>query len=215
MEKIKMMFSGKFFKYFKWLLFILVAAYLVLVAVRVVHFLNLDKTEAQVAKIHATKLSMSDVMGDNLPPDPGVEANKTIEGIDANENGIRDDVELAVFKEYPNSAKTRAVLLQYALALQIEFIQPIINTTTVTEVITEESRADTCLADTLVPRKSPESSRSSADMEKIDTYIKFIENKQLNNEMRKQARQEFLKNLRSFGDSTNETCDIDYSKLLD
>ncbi len=209
------MFSGKFFKYFKWLLFILVAAYLVLVAVRVVHFLNLDKTEAQVAKIHATKLSMSDVMGDNLPPDPGVEANKTIEGIDANENGIRDDVELAVFKEYPNSAKTRAVLLQYALALQIEFIQPIINTTTVTEVITEESRADTCLADTLVPRKSPESSRSSADMEKIDTYIKFIENKQLNNEMRKQARQEFLKNLRSFGDSTNETCDIDYSKLLD
>lgn len=210
-----MMFSGKFFKYFKWLLFILVAAYLVLVAVRVVHFLNLDKTEAQVAKIHATKLSMSDVMGDNLPPDPGVEANKTIEGIDANENGIRDDVELAVFKEYPNSAKTRAVLLQYALALQIEFIQPIINTTTVTEVITEESRADTCLADTLVPRKSPESSRSSADMEKIDTYIKFIENKQLNNEMRKQARQEFLKNLRSFGDSTNETCDIDYSKLLD
>jgi len=138
-----------------------------------------------------------------------------VEGVDANENGIRDDVELAVFEEYPNSAKTRAVLLQYALALQIEFIQPIINTTTVTEVITEESRADTCLADTLVPRKSPESSRSSADMEKIDTYIKFIENKQLNNEMRKQARQEFLKNLRSFGDSTNETCDIDYSKLLD
>jgi len=210
-----MLFSGKFFKYFKWILLILVAAYLVLVAVRVVHFLNLDKTEAQVAKIHATKLSMSDVMGDNLPPDPGVDADKTIEGIDANENGIRDDVELAVFEEYPNSAKTRAVLLQYALALQMEFIQPIINTTTVTEVITEESRADTCLADTLVPRKSPESSRSSADMEKIDTYIKFIENKQLNTESRKKADQDFYEYLRSYGESTNEICDIDYSKLLD
>src|SRR3990167_11292791 len=144
MEKIKMLFSGKFFKYFKWILLILVAAYLVLVAVRVVHFLNLDKTEAQVAKIHATKLSMSDVMGDNLPPDPGVDADKTIEGIDANDNGIRDDVELAIFKEYPNSAKTRAAYLQYAMALQIGLTQ-IFNSETLVAMAQERTRAGKCL----------------------------------------------------------------------
>ena len=40
-------------------------------------------------------------------------------------------MELAIFKEYPNSAKTRAVLLQYALALQMEAVQPIVNKETV------------------------------------------------------------------------------------
>ena len=68
-------------------------------------------------------------------------------GIDANQNGIRDDVELAIFKEYPNSAKTRAVLLQYALALQMEVIQPIVNTETVTEVVREQSRAHYCVGE--------------------------------------------------------------------
>src|SRR3989339_1116144 len=142
--------------------------YFVLVIIRMFHFYNLDKTNEQVAKIHNTKLTMDDVIGKNLPPDPGAEADKTVQGIDFNKNGIRDDVELAIFKAYPNSAKTRAVLLQYALALQMEFTQPIVNTTTVTEVIREEDRADTCVADTLVPRESPESSRSSSDMKKID-----------------------------------------------
>jgi hypothetical protein len=183
-----------------------------LVVVRVVHFLNLDKTEAQVAKIHATKLSMSDVMGDNLPPDPGVDADKTIEGIDANENGIRDDVELAVFEEYPNSAKTRAVLLQYALALQMEVVQPFVNTTIATEVVREEDRADSCIADTLVPRKSSESSRSSADMEKIDTFISFMKKLQINTKERDQAQSNFYKYLRSYS-SLSEGCDIDISKL--
>ena len=37
---------------------------------------------------------MDDVTGKNLPQDPGAEADKTIAGIDANKNGIRDDVEL-------------------------------------------------------------------------------------------------------------------------
>jgi hypothetical protein len=202
-----------FLKILKWAGIAVLGAFVILVIVRVVHFFNLDKTNAQVAKIHATKLQLSDVMGKNLPPDPGALADKTIAGIDANNNGIRDDVELAVFKEYPNSAKTRAVLLQYALALQMEVVQPIVNTVTVTEIVTEEGRADTCVADTLVPRKSPESSRSSADMEKIHAFTSFIEDRQLNTDIRKETQKNFLKNLRSFGDSTNEICDIDILKL--
>ena len=103
-----------------WFFIVILVAFAILVIVRMFHFYNLKKTVAEVEKIHATKLTVDDVMGKSLPPDPGAEADKTVAGIDANKNGIRDDVELAIFKEYPNSAKTRAVLLQYALALQME-----------------------------------------------------------------------------------------------
>ena len=190
------------------------AIYVVLVIIRMFHFYNLDKTNEQVAKIHNTKLTMDDVIGKNLPPDPGAEADKTVTGIDANKNGIRDDVELAIFKEYPDSAKTRAVLLQYALALQMEAIQEVVNKETVTEVATEQGRADTCLADTLVPRKSPESAREDNDMDKIESFVKFIENRQINTDQRKKSRKDFYKGkLGSYGESTNKVCDIDYSLL--
>ena len=188
--------------------------YFVLVIIRMFHFYNLDKTNEQVAKIHNTKLTMDDVIGKNLPPDPGAEADKTIQGVDANKNGIRDDVELAIFKAYPDSAKTRAVLLQYALALQMEAIQEVVNKETVTEVATEQGRADTCLADTLVPRKSPESAREDNDMDKIESFVKFIENRQINTDQRKKSRKDFYKGkLGSYGESTNKVCDIDYSLL--
>ena len=98
-----------------------------------------------------------------------------------------------MFKEYPNSAKTRAVLLQYALALQMEVVQSMKDTKITDKVIGEESRAGFCIADVLVPRKSLGSSRSNADMEKIDFYIKFIEDKQLNNEIRKKHKKIFTK----------------------
>ena len=205
--------AHKILKILKWAFLILLGLFVVLIIGRSIYLYNESKTNDQVLKIHNTKLTLDDVMGKNLPPDPGVLADATVQGIDANNNGIRDDVELAVFKEYPNSAKTRAVLLQYALAFQMEVIQPIVNTKTVTEIVTEEGRADTCVADTLVPRESPESFRNDADMEKIDVYVKFIENKQFNNDIRKKTRENFLKNMRSFGDSTNEVCDIDISKL--
>ena len=55
-----------------------VAIYVVLVIIRMFHFYNLDKTNEQVAKIHNTKLTMDNVLGKNLPPDPGAEVDKTI-----------------------------------------------------------------------------------------------------------------------------------------
>ena len=87
---------------------IIFAAYIIIVIARIPHFYEKQKTDAAGAKIHATKLTLDDVMGKNLPPDPGADADKTIAGIDSNHNGIRDDVELAIFKEYPTSAKTRS-----------------------------------------------------------------------------------------------------------
>lgn len=53
-----------------------------------------------------------------LPPDPGEAGKVTLEGIDSNHNGLRDDVERYIAIKYQNSAKTRAVLTQYAVATQ-------------------------------------------------------------------------------------------------
>ncbi|MBI5005057.1 MAG: hypothetical protein HZC03_00375 [Candidatus Lloydbacteria bacterium] len=201
-------------KILKWGGISILVVFVMLVIARMPHVYEKQKTEEQVAKIHATKLTLDDVMGKRLPTDPGADADKTIAGIDANENGIRDDVELAIFKEYPNSAKTRAVLLQYALALQMEVIQPVVNTETVDAVADYGSRSNTCIADSLVPRKSPESSRSDTDIEQIDTYISFIESKQLNTELRKKAQHDFYQgNLKGYDRSKKLPCDIDISTL--
>lgn len=206
MEKIKRYLPHAPFKILKWFFLILLGLFIILVIVRAFHFYNLDKTNAEVAKIHATKLTLDDVMGVNLPPDPGVEADKTVAGIDANNNGIRDDVELAVFKEYPNSAKTRAVLLQYVLALQMEVIQPIVNTTTATEVVREQSKGFQCIGSTII------NSESQQAFEKLNNLVDFVKNKQFNTEERKNSRINFLEKVRSYSD-LKSVCDIDYSNL--
>ncbi len=167
-----------------------------------------QKTEEAVLRIHAQKITLDDVMGIKLPPEPNQELNdSTIEGIDANQNGIRDDVELAIFKEYPNSAKTRAVLLQYALALQMEVTQKIINTETVTEVVREQSRAYSCVGKIL----------SRADMDKYieesDKLRLFISERQRNTPERKKARKDFVEKIGSYSESENKVCDIDMSAL--
>ncbi|MBI2046276.1 MAG: hypothetical protein HYT28_02560 [Parcubacteria group bacterium] len=189
------------------ILAVIASAYALLVIVRMFYFYNLQKTEEQVAKIHATKLTLDDVMGKNLPPDPGADADKTIAGVDANQNGIRDDVELEIFKEYPNSAKTRAVLLQYALALQMEVIQPIVNTETVTEVVREQSRAHYCVGEIT----------SRDDIKKFleigDKLHGFVENKQRNTLDRQNARKDFVQYVGSYSESENEICDINLFAL--
>ena len=164
-------------------------------------------TPEQVAKIHSTKLTLDDVFGKNLPPDPGAEADKTIAGIDANTNGIRDDVELAIFKEYPSSAKTRAVLLQYALALQMKFVQPFLNTDDVSAVVEQNSRGYLCIGKVV----------SREDMEKYIATVgelrDFVEGVQINTNSRKEYLAGFYKYLKS-GDIPHDYCDIDLNSLL-
>lgn len=214
MKNIKIMFSPKIFNIFKWAFLVLIGFFIILVIIRFFNLSDVEKTNNQVLKIHSTKLSMNDVLGDNLPPDPGAAADTTVEGVDFNKNGIRDDVEIAIFKEYPNSAKTRAVLLQYALSLQMETTQPFINEKIVTEIVTEEGRADTCLSETLSPRKDLDSERDYIDIENIDKFINFVEELQINNDARIDAHKNFYTYLRSYGESTNKiNCDIDLSEL--
>ncbi|MBI4276532.1 hypothetical protein HY629_01690, partial [Candidatus Uhrbacteria bacterium] len=157
-----------------WTAAVVVVLFLILVIARMPVVYRKQKTAEQVAKIHATKLTLDDVLGKNLPPDPGADADKAIAGIDANSNGIRDDVELAIFKEYPNSAKTRAVLLQYALALQMEMTTPLVNRETVIAVAQERSIADICIGD-IVSRDNIQNFINITG-----EYVNFIKKKQIN-----------------------------------
>ncbi len=198
-----MLLAHRVFKIFKWAFLVLVGLFVVAEIIRLPFRLNEEKTVAQVAKIHATKLTLDDVMGKNLPPDPGVQADKTIAGIDANQNGIRDDVELAVFKAYPNSAKTRAVLLQYALVLQMEAIQTIINKDTATAISEDESRAFNCIGSIVPPGNN--------DIKKIQAHLNFVEDKQLNTTERKNIKKNFDNQTGSF--ELQHGCDIDLTTL--
>ena len=58
----------------------------------------------------------------DLPPDPGEAGKATIEGIDLNGNGVRDDIERWIAFNYPGSEKTRTALAQQAMAVQDSLI---------------------------------------------------------------------------------------------
>lgn len=208
MEKIKInLWVHRIFKIIKWVFFIFCGLFLILVIYRWIYLDKQEKIDAQVIKIHNTKLTLDDVMGKNLPPDPGALADATVQGIDVNNNGIRDDVELAVFKEYPNSAKTRAVLLQYALALQMEVIQPMVNTGTVGEIANKQDRATFCISE-IVSIKGEDGVITA-----IEKYGKFVFNKQFNTELRKKAHKDFYSYLKSGRIDDSISCDVDLNLL--
>ena len=56
--------------------------------------------------------------GDGLPPDPGEAGKATIEGIDSDQDGLRDDIQRYIALTYGDSEKTRTVLRHQALVMQ-------------------------------------------------------------------------------------------------
>lgn len=57
-----------------------------------------------------------------LPPDPGAAGKATLEGIDSDNDGVRDDIQRYIALTYPDSAKTRAALTQVAKHMQTELL---------------------------------------------------------------------------------------------
>ena len=174
------------------------------------------KTEEVVKKIHAQKIMLADVLGQNLPPEPdSLLKDATIEGIDANGNGIRDDVELAIFKLHPDSARIRAAELQYAMALQDEMTKDVFNQETLVAVLQEKSRASLCVTDT-----GPKVNRSDSDetinkaLAVTDTRKQEVENLVSNTDQRRARRQEIRERyMTSYGDIAGPECDIDLISL--
>ncbi len=207
-------------------------AFIALVLFRIPHVIEKEKTDAVVAQIHATKLTMDDVMGTNLPPDPGVLADATIAGVDANTNGIRDDVELAIFRDYATSSQKRSAFLQYALAQQTMMTLSRVSPETVTAVIEDiDGRANICLWSLHKELRAPYDAHfndpnmgelGKNEWEMWNQYVqlteadeKYIKDLQFNSTSRTAAYKDILRgNLRSYT-AAREGCDIDPSTLPD
>ncbi len=59
----------------------------------------------------------------NLPPDPGEAGKATLVGVDSDNDGVRDDLQIAIWERYPNDSVKRSALIQSAKSLQSAIIQ--------------------------------------------------------------------------------------------
>lgn len=198
---------GKIWRWVRWpllVLGVLFAAYLVFGF----YLLNQKSaTEKGIAQINSHKLTLADVQGVNLPPAPNqIENDATVAGIDKNNNGIRDDVELAIFKKYPNDAKVRAAELQYAMALQT-YITDVFNSDTWVSASDQESRGYLCIGETYPRTNLKEFSRIT------DARSKEVEDFVLNTAARQQAK--IASNKFEIGSTipNSNLCDINLNTL--
>ncbi|MEW5881999.1 MAG: hypothetical protein AB1761_16330 [Pseudomonadota bacterium] len=60
----------------------------------------------------------------NLPPHPGSAANATVEGVDSNHDGIRDDIEIFIAENYGYSERAVRALRSIARDVQRDLVDP-------------------------------------------------------------------------------------------
>jgi hypothetical protein len=182
----------------KWPITVLAIAYIFLVAWDIWFRANERSTDAAVSQIHAQKITLADVEGKNLPPVPDqAENDATVAGIDKNNNGIRDDVELAIFKEYPNSEKIRAAELQYAMTEQM-FLIRVFNEETAKAVSEESSRAASCISEVI----------SGTDLKTFLKAINLVDDLVFNTKSRQDYRDSVSNYTMVFGDAPGQKCDV-------
>lgn len=149
-----------------------------------------------VQAIQSQKITAADVDGTNLPPVPNAaEVDATIEGVDANTNGIRDDVELAIFEKYPSDRKVRAAALQYAKAEQL-FLTSVFNTATWKAAAEVAGRANKCVA---------EVSRDYRSSEQLSDFVGAL---LLDTNTRADAYEDAHKYTTSYGSQEGVACDM-------
>ncbi len=197
-------------RWVKWPLIVLVVAYIVFIIYSWPAGRDRYLTQLAVDHIHSQKITLSTVMGDALPSQPyEPENDATLAGLDKNNNGIRDDVELAIFAKYPNSAKIRAAELQYALDQEI-LITEVNNSGTWVAQAQEDGRGFGCIGDTV----SDSNADLAGKLRLIQARAKEIEDLVFNTQMRKTADSEAEKFATSFSElgGVND-CDVDLNSL--
>jgi hypothetical protein len=68
--------------------------------------------------VHITLIVLEPLPDGGLPPDPGDAGRATLEGIDSDGDGIRDDIQRYIALTYPDSEKLRAGLTQITRVVQ-------------------------------------------------------------------------------------------------
>lgn len=194
-------------RFARWPLGVLLVLYVGFVLYRIPAVGEKKRTAEAVAHIHAQKITLDDVMGAHLPPTPNEEENNaTLAGVDANKNGIRDDVELAIFKKYPDSPRIRAAELQYALTQQM-FLTRVFNIETWKAVAEENSRSFNCISE-VFPRDN-----LSVYIEITNGYTKEVETFVYNSKLRVNAKEKIYNFITSYGDASGNVCDVDLNTL--
>lgn len=91
---------------------------------------NTDYVKPSTAPNHEAWVEPTGIIT-TLPPMPDVETDTTIAGIDSNNNGIRDDIEIAIVLAMPDNPSARAALMTTAkgMTIQIETYVSIVNPT--------------------------------------------------------------------------------------
>ncbi|OGG62784.1 hypothetical protein A2952_03315 [Candidatus Kaiserbacteria bacterium RIFCSPLOWO2_01_FULL_59_34] len=184
-------------RWVRWPLLALAVLYIALVVYRAFVLVAEDETRVAVENIHAERLTMDDVDGKHLPPPPDLaQVDATIEGIDANGNGIRDDVEFAIFEKYPNDIKIRAATLQYAKALQQGLTQ-VTNSGTWIAASQQEERSLRCILENV----------SQTSISKWSEIREEVRESMLNTSMRTKKYEELSKYQTSFSLLEDDNCD--------
>lgn len=196
-----------------WLAQVLIIGFGALVIYEMPTVVRNHRDVTAVPQIMAAHITLDDVLGTNLPPEPDPkQVDKTLQGVDANKNGIRDDVEFALFKLHPDDIVLRAAQLQYAFALQMYFTN-VFSEGTLNAVNLQNSRASFCLWNT-VPL--PWSDRSQITQELStqvnigqDKITKEIKELFFNTQRRVDTQNNlFKKYLRSAEPAAKPYCDI-------
>lgn len=188
----------------RWILLALILMYVALVIYRIPHAMQEDKDAKVIAQIQAQKITMDDVDGKHLPPPPDPnQVNATVAGVDVNGNGIRDDVELAIFDKYPGDAnlKIRAAELQYAMTLQMYLID-VFDSNTWVAASQEQERGLACMLNAISGGK---------DYTNLHQWVSdrdWLKTSMFNTQARHQKIEEVGRYEISFGLLQGEDCDI-------
>jgi hypothetical protein len=180
---------------------------------------------AHAERIRAITLSLEDVEGKNLPPVPNqAENDSTIVGIDANDNLIRDDVELDIFTKYPGDSlkRERAAALQYAQAEQLFFMW-VIGKLSMEAYLEKSSRAFGCVSNLSRPSKlisemglsDDEANELSRQIKRIQESVYVPIGKMMKNTLlrEEEAKHIYKKYMTGSSSSGGEMCDIVIKKL--
>ena len=205
---------GKFWKIYRIFYVIFIVLYIALWIFGTWHINQIAKTQKAINFINSQKITLDDVMGKNLPPQPDQKINdSTIAGIDANKNNIRDDVELAIFKNYTYSAKIRAAELQYVLAVQLKLTK-VFDRETYIEAQKKKESAYECLGYAISGDNYSKSSGQKDFLSVVGYRDVELSNLILNTSLREKIYSESMKYYTSFYSSPMDNyCDVDISLL--
>lgn len=192
----------------RWLPILLCFSFILLVALRVPVVAEQERTHKTVAHIKAQHIAVGDVLGNNLPPVPDQTRNDaTLLGIDSNNNGIRDDVELALLAS-TSASGIRAGELQYARVLQL-YLTEVFNKDTWRAVSVQEDRAFQCLGQAFRQTGVKEDDLLPTTLARVAD----IKNLTFNTQARKDVHEKAMSFITSFGLENQIVCDIDPSTI--